>query len=237
RNHLSAASVDGPVYAIGGQYGHDDGVEYLRYLHVYDPATDSWTRKADLPSDRSHFEPCTIVHNGKIIIVGGRRGWYFFDDITEYNPATDSWTQRCKLPEPLLAPSAAIFGDKLIVANGGNGETDLRDNTRYLPVEPEATLSNNEQDANLSSGNNLEDPIKIFPNPTHGNITITGISATSGALTVNIKNVNGANLMTRKFEGLNAAYTLETNALQTGLYFIEIIKDNKSKKVIKFLKN
>ena len=49
RNQLSAASVNGLVYAIGGQFGHDDGVEYLRYLDVYDPATDSWSHRADLP--------------------------------------------------------------------------------------------------------------------------------------------------------------------------------------------
>ena len=237
RNHLSAASVNGLVYAIGGQYGHDNGVEYLKYLHVYDPRTDSWARKADLPSDRSHFEPTTIVHNDKIIIIGGRRGSFFFDDITEYNPATDSWSERCKLPEPLLAPSAEIFDDRLIVANGGRTETDLRNQTRFLTVEPEATLSNNEQDENLSNGNQLEDAIKVFPNPTHGNLNIKGIITDGGKITIHIKNVNGANVMTHEFDALTSQYTLETNALQSGLYFIEIINDNNAHKVIKFIKN
>ena len=138
RNHLSGASVDGLVYAIGGQYGHDAGVDDQKFLDAYDPATDTWTRMADLPSDRSHFEPGTLVHNGKIIIVGGRRGNFFFADVTEYDPATNTWSERCPLPEKLLAPAAKTFGDRLVVANGGeNGTCCPRATTRWLPIEPE----------------------------------------------------------------------------------------------------
>lgn len=140
RNHLSGASVGGLVYAIGGQYGHDAGVDDQKFLDAYDPTTDTWTRKADLPSDRSHFEPGTMVHNNKIIIVGGRRGNFFFADITEYDPATNTWTERCPLPEKLLAPAAKTFGDRLVVANGGeNGTCCPRTTTRWLPIEPEVT--------------------------------------------------------------------------------------------------
>ena len=139
RNHLSGAAVDGLVYAIGGQYGHDAGVQDQKFLDVYDPATDTWTRKADLPSARSHFEPGTMVHNDKIIIAGGRRGGFFFDDVTEYDPATDQWTERCELPENLLAPAAKVFGDRLIVANGGeNGTCCPLNKTRWIAIEPEA---------------------------------------------------------------------------------------------------
>ncbi len=157
RNHLSGASVGGLVYAIGGQYGHDAGVDDQKFLDAYDPATDTWTRKADLPSDRSHFEPGTMVHNGKIIIVGGRRGNFFFADITEYDPATDTWTERCPLPEKLLAPAAKTFGDRLVVANGGeNGTCCPRTTTRWLPIEPEVadpepiSLTLEAEDATLS---------------------------------------------------------------------------------------
>ena len=139
RNHLSGAAVDGLVYAIGGQYGHDAGVQDQKFLDVYDPATDTWTRKADLPSARSHFEPGTMVHNDKIIIAGGRRGGFFFDDVTEYDPATNQWTERCELPENLLAPAAKVFGDRLIVANGGeNGTCCPLNKTRWIAIEPEA---------------------------------------------------------------------------------------------------
>ncbi len=141
RNHLSGAAVNGLIYAIGGQFGHDGGVQDQQFLDVYDPQTDSWTAKADLPSKRSHFEPGTMVHNEKIIIVGGRRGNFFFDDVTEYDPATDTWSELCELPTTLLAPAAKVFGDQLIVANGGEGGTCCPLNsTIWLPIEPEIVM-------------------------------------------------------------------------------------------------
>ncbi len=138
RNHLSAAAINGKIYAIGGQFGHDNGVSDQAFLDEYDPATDRWTPLADLPSARSHFEPGTMVHNDKIIIVGGRRGGFFFDDVTEYDPATNSWSERCELPTNLLAPSAKVFGDRLIVANGGEGGVCCpNNNTISIAIEPE----------------------------------------------------------------------------------------------------
>ena len=144
RNHLSGASVGGLVYAIGGQYGHDAGVSDQKFLDAYDPATNTWTRLADLPSARSHFEPGTMVHNDKIIIVGGRRGNnFFFDDITEYDPQTNTWTERCPLPSKLLAPAAKVFGNQIIVANGGeNGTCCPLKTTQWLPIEPEISQPN-----------------------------------------------------------------------------------------------
>lgn len=142
RNHLSGAAVNGLVYAIGGQYGHDAGVKDQKFLDAYDPQTDRWTRKADLPSARSHFEPGTMVHNDKIIIAGGRRGGFFFNDVTEYDPATDQWAERCELPENLLAPVAKVFGDRLIVANGGeNGTCCPLNKTRWISIEPEENVN------------------------------------------------------------------------------------------------
>lgn len=141
RNHLSGASFNGLVYAIGGQHGHDNEnlVVDQDDLDVYDPSTDTWSSLADLPTARSHFEPGTIVHNGKIVIVGGRTGAnFFYDEIIEYDPINNVWTDRCDLPEKLLAPAAKVFNDRLIVANGGeNGIDNLSDATRWLPIEAE----------------------------------------------------------------------------------------------------
>lgn len=138
RNHLSAASVNGLVYAIGGQYGHDGGVQDQNFVDAYNPQTDEWTRVAGLPTARSHFEPGTMVHNNKIIIVGGRQGGIFFDNVSEYDPATNQWTERCPLPSKLLAPAAKVFGDQLIVANGGeNGTCCPKNSTLAITVEPE----------------------------------------------------------------------------------------------------
>lgn len=239
RNHLSAATVDGIIYAIGGQYDHDNynSIDYLRYMHAYDPKTDTWTRKADLPSDRSHFEPGTIVHNGKIIIVGGRRGWFFFKDITEYDPATDTWKELCELPEPLLAPSAKVFGDRLIVANGGNGETDLRATVRWIPIQPEENLSAGTS-ASLTNAKNIENSIVAYPNPTDGLITLRGLELLDSEVHISINSIGGASLIQKTINAssLKSNYSIDAGSLQSGIYFIDITTSSNMRKVIKFIK-
>ncbi|MEJ1222371.1 PKD domain-containing protein [Sediminicola sp. 1XM1-17] len=137
RNHLGSATINGIIYAIGGQFGHDNGVADQKYVHAYNPITDIWTQMADLPVARSHFEPGIATHNGNIIIVGGRQGEFIFDDVTKYDPQLNQWTELCKLPEPLLAPAAKIFDDRLVVANGGvNGICCPSNTTRWLQLEP-----------------------------------------------------------------------------------------------------
>ncbi len=140
RNHLSAASLNGLVYAIGGQYGHDGPKEDTKLLHVYDPSTDQWSKLADLPEERSHFEPATSIRNGKIIIAGGRNGGNFYDEVTQYDPQLNSWSELCTLPASLVAPVARIFGDRLIVTGGSlDGFNNIPNETSWLLLEPEVS--------------------------------------------------------------------------------------------------
>ena len=87
---------------------------------MYDPTSDTWVRKADLPAPRSHSEPGTFVHDGQIFVVGGKSVTADgIDDIIKYDPLKDTWSLVGRLPQPLFAPSAKVVGDLLIVANGG----------------------------------------------------------------------------------------------------------------------
>ncbi|WP_375434032.1 malectin domain-containing carbohydrate-binding protein [uncultured Hymenobacter sp.] len=118
RNHLAGASLGGKVYAIGGQYGHDQGRDINSLVHVYDPVTNAWTRLADLPGPRSHFEPGTFTLDGQILIVGGSANTTDYADILSYSPAANNWRQYCTLPATLVAPFAQAIGNKLVVAQG-----------------------------------------------------------------------------------------------------------------------
>ncbi|MEP3208647.1 MAG: DUF5018 domain-containing protein, partial [Maribacter sp.] len=126
RNHLSGANVNGLLYAIGGQIGHDTAPQDQTLVHAYNPVTDTWSSVADLPYPRSHFEPGTDVYDGKILIAGGKQ-WPgpFYDTVTVYDPVLDEWSELCKLPEQLFAPAAKVFGNTLIVTNGGLSGTDF----------------------------------------------------------------------------------------------------------------
>lgn len=136
RNHHSAVTIGDYLYVIGGQYGHDLCTQDQKFLHRYNTLTDSWERLTDLPQNRSHFEPGTIVYGNKLIIIGGRDGDIFFDEITMYDTVTNCWLEVCNLPAKLLAPAAKIINNYLIVTNGGvNGTQNPSKKTYAIPVE------------------------------------------------------------------------------------------------------
>ncbi len=242
RNHLSGASVNGIIYAIGGQYGHDNvEPKDQRWMEAYNPATDKWTRKADLPSARSHFEPGTIVHNGKIIIVGGRRGWlYFFNDITQYDPATNTWSELCKLPNRNMAAAAKVFGDRLIVANGGiDGERYPTDKTEWLPIDPENNQISTVAKKSLLVQDEVSTEVTLYPNPTTGDITLQlkGTS-TKEKVSIVVKDMSGLPLMNKVVvSDINtSSYQLPTNTLKQGIYFVEVTQGSTIQKVVRFIK-
>lgn len=166
RNHFSTVVLDDMIYAVGGQHSHDPcasrpGRTQTSYLHVYDPAKESWTRLADLPTPQSHAEPSTFVHDGRIWMVGGAVAG---DRVVIYDPATDKWEERADLalPQRLLAPSAAIADGRLFVVSGG--APDVNNPTRatrviVLPDDDTSSDSGGDEaaDNNSESGNSAGD--------------------------------------------------------------------------------
>lgn len=124
RGHLGTVVIGTKIFALGGQHGHDPKPVDVNSCHVFDTMTGTWLGIAPLPINRSHFEPSAIVHNGRIIIVGGRsnsstppRG--AVNNITEYDPKTDTWRELGALPQKLAAPVATMIGDQILVSCGG----------------------------------------------------------------------------------------------------------------------
>ncbi|NJL13021.1 MAG: DUF5060 domain-containing protein [Microscillaceae bacterium] len=124
RNHLSGIALNGKIYAIGGQFGHDGPHQDVDLVHVYDPFSDTWTQVASLPQTRSHFEHCTLLtQDGKILIMGGRTNNVTSSSnntILEYDPDTNTWTFLSTLPTGLIAPNAGIINNFLYVSHGGS---------------------------------------------------------------------------------------------------------------------
>ncbi len=119
RNHLSGVGFNGKLYAIGGHFRHDTNPVEVDVVHEYDPQTDQWQEVAPVPVALSHFEPGTFIYNNEIYIVGGRVDPNnYVNDIYIYNPANDQWRTLCKLPFTMMAPSAKVINDELIVSNG-----------------------------------------------------------------------------------------------------------------------
>ena len=124
-DHISAAVVNGTIYAVGGEHGHaateDDDAPYIQHdqLMAYDPAADRWTRKADLPDASSHAEAGTLVVDGKIIVLGGQLDDILVTDaVRTYDPATDRWSLLPALPEDRKGGVAGYLDGKLFYTGG-----------------------------------------------------------------------------------------------------------------------
>lgn len=141
-NHHWAETVNGIIYSIGGQQGHDGPITYQDLVYAYNPNTDIWSQVAGLPRTRSHFESSTSIHDNKILITGGRDGDFFFDDVLIYDPVSDVWIELCTTPTPLLAPVGLAYNNQFILSGGGESESNLYlDETRYTTLQPGTVFS------------------------------------------------------------------------------------------------
>jgi hypothetical protein len=111
RTAPSAIAINGKIYAMGGVDGPD---VILAGMEEYDPATDTWTKKADMPTAR--YAPILTAVNGKIYAMGG--GFFKkksdFDKrnaplsaVEVYDPVTDTWSKKDDMP---IAHDNRAFG-------------------------------------------------------------------------------------------------------------------------------
>ncbi|MFC1604723.1 PA14 domain-containing protein [Planctomycetota bacterium] len=81
-------------------------------------AAEGWTRKADMPTARCYLSSSAV--NGKIYVIGGRRGGQLFSIVEVYDPATDTWTRKTGMPAGRWDLSTSVVNGK-IYAIGGIG--------------------------------------------------------------------------------------------------------------------
>ncbi len=100
----------------------------------YDPATDTWTVKSPMPSNRTDYAVAT--YQNKIYIIGGQqpnRLDVLYSTTEMYDPSTDTWTIKASMPINESQMDAHTVGDKIYVIAGsrfyGNlsGETAVYD--------------------------------------------------------------------------------------------------------------
>jgi N-acetylneuraminic acid mutarotase len=119
RNHMAAATIDGNVYAVGGQRGELDAAVDLAEVDVYDPATDTWSPVANMPGARSHTNCSTLVLNGKLLVIGGESGAEAYEPtILSYDPATNAWTVAAQLPDARSTAIAGFVNNQLVLSTG-----------------------------------------------------------------------------------------------------------------------
>jgi N-acetylneuraminic acid mutarotase len=113
----SAVVLNNQIYVIGGGNGLNTPV--VPTVEVYEPSTDSWITKSDMPTPRSHL--ATAVVGGKIYAIGGCVGppnWSGLANVEVYEPAKDTWSIKSKMPTARLEPHASVLDGKIYVMGG-----------------------------------------------------------------------------------------------------------------------
>jgi hypothetical protein len=93
---------------------------------------------------------------------------------------------------------------------------------------------------NMTVIGNEAGTVTAGPNPFTDNINVDYVSIIEGVVDVNIYDMSGRVVKTKKVEassGLNTFSVLDNRDLPTGIYLLGVIRENKSTPLIKLIKN
>lgn len=120
RTSAKAAVVDGVIYVFGGYNSKDRFFQNWKMpLHVeaYNPQTDTWTRKRNMPVPRINFNLAAV--GGRIYLIGGTTGFgeedeQRMDRVDVYDPETNRWRKVPKMltrrePESVEVVSTCLY--------------------------------------------------------------------------------------------------------------------------------
>jgi N-acetylneuraminic acid mutarotase len=119
-----SAVVDGKIYVFGGMVIGGEPVPkgITAVVEEYDPATDTWTRRADMPTARHGVRAAAV--DGIIYAIGGWKGdavtcWgNMLSTVEAYDPATDTWDTKAGMPTRRGASAIAVVDGRIYVIGG-----------------------------------------------------------------------------------------------------------------------
>jgi N-acetylneuraminic acid mutarotase len=118
RNHLAGAAIGGKMYVVGGRFGAGFQSDMTDALEVFDPATNSWTTRASMPTVRGGLN--AAVANGCLHLFGGEGSGGVFPQHEVYDPTTDTWKALPAMPRPVHGVTgAAVIDDWIHLPGGG----------------------------------------------------------------------------------------------------------------------
>jgi hypothetical protein len=88
----AATDSSGNIYAIGGYSG---GVG-INTVEKYNPATNTWTTVAPMPTARAGLA-AAVDSSGNIYAIGGTNGGSPQNTVEKYNPSTNTWSSAAPM--------------------------------------------------------------------------------------------------------------------------------------------
>jgi N-acetylneuraminic acid mutarotase len=126
REEAQSLVYNGKLYELGGYF--NDFTASLR-VDAYDPKTNKWTRKHDLPYAITHAAVAPDPDGHSFWFIVGFKGSFKHNpargpdgtsDVYKYDAATDTWSKKTSLPEAHGAGGAGIINNKLYFFGGGD---------------------------------------------------------------------------------------------------------------------
>lgn len=134
RGFAGAVSVNGKIYVIGG----NDRSRTLNYTEIYNPAFDSWSYGAPMPTPRRGF--AISVLGNKIYCFGGFNieTKSTLKTVEVYDTVKNKWSKLPSMSFPRQGAAAVTIGNNIYVIGGvigtasrGRGPIFLRDVSCY----------------------------------------------------------------------------------------------------------
>ncbi len=123
-------SLNDKIYMGGGHYKGRNGDDRKENFHKdfweYDPATDTWTQKADLPFPEVVFVTSFTINQKGYITTGitdepDIDEFIYSNDLWEYNPLLDEWKQKASFPgTPRIGAAGFSYEQKGYVGLGSS---------------------------------------------------------------------------------------------------------------------
>ena len=137
RAFATAVAINGKLYVVGGCVMSDCriGVSDARVLEIYDPALNTWSTGASMPTGR--YGAAAGVIGGKLYVAGGDTECppCVVTNTTEiYDPATNTWSAGAPIPVSRDLEIGAAVNGRLYVIGGSTGATALGRVDVYNPT-------------------------------------------------------------------------------------------------------
>jgi len=119
RSSAASFAIDGKGYIVGGNVENSGVISSSRDTWEYNPATNTWRQRRNLPEGRQ--EATGFAINGKGYVAMGRTPSNSYRaDILEYDPNLDSWSTKLTLAEELgrISTVSFVIDNKAYIGTG-----------------------------------------------------------------------------------------------------------------------
>lgn len=127
RNHMSAITVDGRYFFVGGQHRANEETGNQKSLDEYLEGEDRWVQRADMRVGVGHVSASTPRWGGGFLVIGGvRNGRKKTGAVLFYDMKDDAWVEVGHYVHPVQTPVCGVVGSEIFCATGAGNSGDWK---------------------------------------------------------------------------------------------------------------